>query len=560
MAGLRVEGIPQGFRKCPVTGLLCHVPSLKLITANLAMALVSLAIGGVAAAFVGLSRSSIILLKDPTSYYMWLTAHGINMLIFWILWFEVALLYFTATVLLNSPLSSLRLGWAAFAVMLSGWLIVEATVFSGKANVLFTAYPPLKAHPLFYVGYLLFAVGVLLAVVNFFLTLYKARVEGRYKGSLPLVTFGAAIAAIIALTVIFHGAVTLLYILAYITGYIKTINLMLIRWYFWGFGHDAQYVNATAMVAVWYALLVLATGFAASRFVNEKYARFAFILYTIFVVPGIGHHILVDPGFSELLKQASGSAGSHFLSVPSMLHAFALLGGVEAVMRASGQRGLLSWILRIPWRNPGIAGLLLSMILFGLGGIIAQPQTTLQPNMLFHNTLWVPAHFHLTVVGGTTLAFMALSYYIVPLITLRKLYSVSAARAQIYLAFAATLILAGAMMWLGYLGAPRRTLLLENLVRPEWWAPMALLGVGAVLWIIAGALYIALIAATILAGKRAESREELIEGLVEEFSLEQGSEASKRGTLLVVFVILVIVLLALYFQSFLRLSSLPEIW
>jgi cytochrome c oxidase subunit 1 len=397
--------VPQGYRKCPVTGLLCHIPTQNLMVTNFLMAILSIIIGGVAAIVVGFSRSPLYLVKDPGSYYLWLTAHGVNMLIFWILWFEVALIYFVSTVLLNSPLASIRIGWLAFILMFIGWIAMQYSIFSGKASVLFTAYPPMVAETvLFYIAYLIYALGVFIAVILFFLTIYKARLEGRYSGSLPLVTFGAGIAAIIALTVIFHGAISIIYLILYRIGFIDTVNVMFYRWFFWGFGHNAQYVNVTAMVATWYALLTLATGYVAAKFVNEKYAKIAFILYVLFVVPGIGHHILVDPAFSVALKQASGSVGSHFLSVPSMLHALALLGGLEATLRASGSRGLFGWLAKIPWRNPGIAGLVFSMLLFGLGGIIAQPQTTLQPNMLFHNTLWVPAHFHWTVVGGTTLA------------------------------------------------------------------------------------------------------------------------------------------------------------
>ena len=32
---------------------------------------------------------------------------------------------------------------------------------------------------------------------------------------------------------------------------------------------------------------------------------------------------------------------------------------------------------------------------------------TEQLNVLIHNTIYVPGHFHATVVAGTTLAFMA---------------------------------------------------------------------------------------------------------------------------------------------------------
>ena len=551
---------PPGYRVCPVTGLLCHLPSQRLIIANYVMSLISLAIGGTAAVFVGLSRSSLILVKDPGQYYIWLTAHGLNMLIFWILWFEVALLYFVGTILINAPLYGLRLAWAAFGLMLLGQIIMNVLVFSGKASVMFTAYPPMVAHPMFYVGYILFVLGAGLAVIVFFATLYKARTEKRYEGHLPLATWGGAIAGIIAITVVVHGIISLVYVFLYSIGVLKTVNVMFYRWFFWGLGHDAQYVNVVAMVAVWYALLTLASGYVAANFINEKYARLAFVLYPIFVVPGIGHHILVDPGFSVALKQASGSVGSHFLSVPSMLHAFALLGGTEAVMRATGRTGLFGWLARLPWKNPGFSGLILSMILFGLGGIVAQPQTTLQPNLLFHNTLWVPAHFHWTVVGGTTLAFMALSYYVVPLLTLRKLYSLNIARLQIYLAFIGILILGASMAWLGWLGAPRRTLLLENLVRSEWWTPMTVLGIGAVIFIVSGVLYLVNILLTVLAGKKTTNPLELVGGLVEQLEVKEGAIPKKTGSLVIVFIFLGIVLLSLYFASFIRLESLPEIW
>jgi len=562
LAELRIREVPAGFRVCPVTGLLCHIPTQNLILANAVMAVLSLLVGGIAALFVALSRAPLFLVKDHATYYMWLTAHGMNMLIFWILWFEVALLYFVSTVLLNSPLFSVRLGWVAFALMLLGWLSVNYSIFSGKASVLFTVYPPMTAHTiLFYLGYILFALGVLIAIALFFATIYKARVERRFEGSLPLVTFGAGIAAIIGFTVVAHGAIALVYNILYHSGYIETVNVMFYRWFFWGLGHNAQYVNVTAMVAVWYALLALATGLAVARFVNEKYAKIAFGLYAIFVVPGIGHHILVDPGFSLAFKQASGSVGSHFLSIPSMLHALALLGGLEALLRASGHTGLFGWLTRIPWGNPGIAGLLLSMLLFGLGGIIAQPQTTLQPNLNYHNTMWVPSHFHFTVVGGTTLAFMTLSYYVIPLLTLRKLYSVSLARLQIYISFIGILVMALAMAWLGWLGAPRRSLIPEDLMRPEWFTPAWILGLGAVLWLVGGALYIVVAVLTLVAGKRTEAREELVEGLVTTFHIVDEKLASKRGALIIVFALLFIILLSLYFISFIRISLMPvEVW
>ena len=50
-----------------------------------------------------------------------------------------------------------------------------------------------------------------------------------------------------------------------------------------------------------------------------------------------------------------------------------------------------------------------------------------------HNTLYVPGHFHATVVAGTTLAFMAITYLLVPLIFQREIIWPTLAKWQPYL-------------------------------------------------------------------------------------------------------------------------------
>jgi hypothetical protein len=64
----------------------------------------------------------------------------------------------------------------------------------------------------------------------------------------------------------------------------------------------------------------------------------------------------------------------------------------------------------------------LSLLMFGiLGGISGVVMGTEQINIIIHNTMYVPGHFHGTVVGGTTLAFMAITYPLVNLIFQREL-------------------------------------------------------------------------------------------------------------------------------------------
>jgi Heme/copper-type cytochrome/quinol oxidases, subunit 1 len=343
----------------PLAGLKVYRTARKFIILNLIMALISVSIGGIAAIFVASGRSQIdtlisILNLNPMNYYAWLTLHGMNMLIFWILWAEVAILYFLSTVILNNDIYPAKLAWTSFFTMVIGQAMIEYIVGIGQASVLFTAYVPLAAHPLFYIGYLLFVAGAGIAVLVFFLSIYKAKIDGKYTGSLPLVTWGAVVAAIIALITVFYGLITFSFTLAWRIGLIE-MNVEAYRWYYWGLGHDAQYINLAATIIALYALIVLGTGFTAANFINEKYARIAFGLLLIFTIPAIGHHILVDPGFSYIFKQASGSVGSHLLSIPTVLHAFALTGALSATVTASYRTSLFGWIKRIPWGNPAIA-------------------------------------------------------------------------------------------------------------------------------------------------------------------------------------------------------------
>jgi cytochrome c oxidase subunit 1 len=77
-------------------------------------------------------------------------------------------------------------------------------------------------------------------------------------------------------------------------------------------------------------------------------------------------------------------------------------------------KGLFEWLRKAPWGNPTFSGVFISLIGFGfLGGISGVMMGTEQLNMMIHNTIYVPGHFHATVVG-TTLTFMALTYFLIP--------------------------------------------------------------------------------------------------------------------------------------------------
>ncbi len=176
-------------------------------------------------------------------------------------------------------------------------------IWSGRADVLFTSYVPLRAHPLFYLGIILFAVGALIVTGVFFANLVAAKRERTYAGSLPLVVYGAATAAIIAVITLLHGAAI------YIPTFLWSLGLMevdpqIYRLIWWALGHSSQQINVAAMVAVWYMLGALTIGAVV---LNEKISRLAFVLYILFISMASAHHLLVDPGMGSAWKVVNTS-------------------------------------------------------------------------------------------------------------------------------------------------------------------------------------------------------------------------------------------------------------
>jgi cytochrome c oxidase subunit 1 len=177
---------------------------------------------------------------------------------------------------------------------------------------------------------------------------------------------------------------------------------------------------------------------------------------------------------------------------------------VELALRRQGHGGLLGWLRHAPWSNPGFAALAVSLVLFGtLGGITGLTFGTEQLNMMVHNTLAIPGHFHATVVAGTSLAFMGIAYYVIRLIGLRELLSARIATLQIYLFGVGMAVFTVAMMWLGYFfGTPRRHPDVSSL--PLIRSPFleGSMGVSGLLAVTAGGIFIALAVGSLLFGRR----------------------------------------------------------
>ncbi|MDE3074170.1 MAG: cbb3-type cytochrome c oxidase subunit I [Chloroflexota bacterium] len=546
---------------CLTTGLRVHRSVVPPLMVNAVTSVVFLLIGGVLSLLLGLTRWEAVHLLPPNWYYEVLTLHAWSMLVFWMVFIEVAILYFASAIVLNFRLVNPRAAWVAYGLMLVGALVACFTVvFQGPAydQPLLTSYAPLRIHPLFLVGAIVFALGAFTALGVFFATVWRARQEGAYTGSLPLVTFGAVAAAIIAAEALLGGAIAYTWQFLYTVGYVSTIDAEMYRVTWWLLGHGTQQINLAAMVTSWYLLAHLTTG---AQSVSEKVSRTAFVLYIMFINLGAAHHELSDPGVSSAWRIWNAGYAMYGAAMGSLIHAFAIPAAVEHALRRPGD-GVFGWLKRAPWKNPAFASLAVSLPLFGvLGGITGLTFGTEQLNLMVHNTLAITGHFHATVVAGTTIAFMGVAYTVIRLIGLRELLSARLATIQIYLFGAGIAGLSVAMMWLGYFfGTPRRhpDVSALPLVRSPFLEGS--LGLAAIVAVIGGAIFVGLAVATLLFGKRRERGPAVVPVMAggAEVSAAHAGEHDLRGTLALTLIFLGL-FLVIYATHWINLASLWRI-
>ena len=143
------------FRVDPKSGLQYHRDAELLMKANAVAGVVFLLLGGVLALLVSLTRWPAVHLLNADWFYLTLTAHGLDMLVFWIIFFEIAVLYFCSSTLLRSRLATPRMAWLGFALMLIGAVTTNVAIFQGESSVMMTSYVPMGARPPFYLGSIL---------------------------------------------------------------------------------------------------------------------------------------------------------------------------------------------------------------------------------------------------------------------------------------------------------------------------------------------------------------------------------------------------------------------
>jgi len=476
----------------------------RLSLAHLWVAIVAFGIAAAMAFMQALSRASLDLpWRSAKMYYLSVTAHGVLMALVFTTFFIMAFGYVVVTRSLNRAPVAPGVAWAGYWTALAGTLAAVWAILTGKATVLYTFYPPLKAHPAFYIGLTLVIVGSWCWAAVMLLS-YRAWRREHQSAPVPLAMHGMIATVIVWLiATVGVAAEALLQLIPWSLGWTTTVDPVLARMLFWYFGHPLVYFWLLPAYVIWYTVLPRVAG---GKLFSDPLARLAFVLFILLSTPVGFHHQFMDPGVSAGWKLLHTFLTFAIL-FPSFVTAFTVTASMEVAGRMQGATGLLNWLGKLPWRDPLFSSVALSMILFAFGGIGGAINASFGMNAVVHNTAWIQGHFHLTVGSAAALTFMGASYWLLPRLTGRELELSLLARVQPYLWFLGMLLFSFSNHITGLMGMPRRVYdaAYDGSAAAQAWRGLTeVSAAGGLLLFASAAFFILVMVGTALAGKKRE--------------------------------------------------------
>jgi cytochrome c oxidase subunit 1 len=440
-------------------------------------------------------------------YYQGLTLHGVVNAIVYTTFFEVAFGYVVLSHFLRARLAS-GITWLAVGMMLVGTVMAALAILGGRASVLYTFYPPLKASPWFYIGAALLVVG---SWIPFFqwIQAYLGWRRMHPDQNTPLAVVGMLATFTVWLIATLPLAVeVLVLLLPWSMGWTASVDVVLARTLFWFFGHPLVYFWLLPAYVMYYVMIPPLVG---GKLFSDKAARLAFLLFIVFSAPVGLHHQYADPGVSSSYKWLHGIF-TFCVAIPSFITAFTVAATLEHGARNNGGTGLFGWWTKLPYFDENrylFAYAFMGLVLFLFGGITGIVNASVTMNNVVHNTAWVPGHFHTTLGGPVFLAFLGLSVWMLTELGGKELRLPRWNVLVPYLWTAGVALFSIGLSVAGVLGEPRRTnmaLSYSNpdspLFQPHWEIWTRLGAVGGILMTLAMVAYFAVFFSTLFAPAR----------------------------------------------------------
>ncbi|KVN29535.1 cytochrome C oxidase subunit I [Burkholderia pyrrocinia] len=427
--------------------------SKRLVLAHFWLAFITFGVALPLGAWQMIVRSPLhAWLRDPELYYRSVTEHGTVMGYVFPTLVAMGFGYAVTELALKRPLLGLRWAWGGFALVALGAVTASVPVAMGRASVLYTFYPPMIGHALYYVGVVLVVVGswVWVALMSINLAAWKRDNPGK---TVPLAMFATVAGAYLwgwtavgaALEVIFQ-------ILPVALGFRTTIDAGLARVFFSWTLHAIVYFWLMPAYIAYYTIVPRAIG---GRLYSDAMARISFILFLVVSMPIGLHHLFVDPQVGAGFKFLQ-SVFTSLVAVPTLLTIFTICASVEIAARLRGGKGAFGWLAALPWDNPQMLALAFSFVMLGFGGAGGLINMSYQLDATIHNTQWITGHFHLIFAGAIVTMYFAIAYDLWPHLTGRALDNRRLMRWQLWLWFVGMIVTTFPWHWVGILGMPRR--------------------------------------------------------------------------------------------------------
>lgn len=339
-----------------------------------------------------------------------------------------------------------RLNLASWYCLIIGAAMAVTAILMGGVDTGWTFYTPYSIQTIDSVimmvgGAFVMGFSSILTGLNFIVTVHTLRAPGLTMMRLPLFIWGVYATAIIQVIATPVLAITLLLLIAERTLGIGFFDAsiggdpVLFQHFFWFYSHPAVYIMILPALGV--ISEVIATfsrktifGYSAIAFSSIGIAVISFLVW--------GHHMFLS-GQSEI-------AGAVF-SILTMLV------GVPTAIK------LFNWVATmykgsISYEAPMLYALGF-MFNFTIGGLTGLFCAALAVDVHLHDTYFIVAHFHYTMVGGTFFGMFAGLFYWMPKIT-GKMYNETMGRVSSVLVFIGFNMTHIPQFIMGSQGMPRR--------------------------------------------------------------------------------------------------------
>jgi len=406
----------------------------------------ALGMGGFFAFVVGMSRSPSISKLLPENYFQYaLVGHVDLAIICWLMLSAIVLWIYNLKIALfqNSY-------WLA---VLGVDLIALAAIFAfGEASL--NNYVPVLDHPVFFLGLgLLFFAFVINSSASFAFAMKEITTNEM---------IGNAVVTSLYISMVLIASVFVSFLLVG-GGNLDTYYERV----FWTPGHIQQFLNGTMLLIVWYSLLKITTGEEPKGSRLLVWANRLLIISAVFLLSLL---FFFDP-LDRPLRIGSEIVYAVGLGLPLFLH-------IANIFKQ----------YKFKSKEPASVALLGSMLIYLYGIFIAYGG--------FGDDTRVPAHYH-GAVTALTLALMAFGYNLMKEHGL-KIYFEKAARIQPYVYGTGMLLFISGLFVSGLFGAPRKTYGVDWTDNPVILASLSLMGVGTLLAVIGGIIFVAYAGTTII--------------------------------------------------------------